>query len=86
MIDASRQDEQVARLGSNANPLVLRITDVEVPRSFQDVSNLLIFVHVFVVEHFDPVLVDGAHGAGGNGYLVAVGIAASFGEVLDLDC
>ena len=84
MIDTSGQDEQIARLHSDPHPSILPITDVEVARPLQDIPDLFVLVHVFVVEHIDLVLVGGAHGAGRDGDFVAVGVGAGLGEVFDL--
>ena len=83
MVDARRQDEQIALVGANPDPLVLGVAHVKVPGPLEDVADLLVFVHVFVVEGFDLLFVDDwAHGVRGDGDFVAVGVGAAFGEVL----
>lgn len=57
MIDARGHNQQVARLHSDPDPSVLGVTDVEIARPLEDVTDFLVFVHVLVVEHFDLVLV-----------------------------
>lgn len=84
MINARRQNEQVPFLRPHPHPLILFVANIKVPRPFQDVPDLLVLVHVLVVEQFDLVLVGGAHGGGRDGDLVAVGVGAGFGEVFDL--
>lgn len=84
MINTRRQDKQIPLLRSNPHPPILAIPNIEIPRPLQDIANLLVLVHVLVVEHFDLVLIRRAHGDGRDGDFVAVGVGAGLGEVLDL--
>lgn len=84
MIDARRQNEQIPFLRPHPHPPILAVPHVKIPRTLQDVPDLLVVVHVFVVEQFDLVLVGRAHGGGRDGDFVAVGVGARLGEVLDL--
>ena len=84
MVDTGRQDDQIPRLHPDPHPPILRIPDVEIPSALQDVSDFLVLVHVFVVKHFDLVLVDRAHGAGRHGNLVPAGVVPGLDEAFDL--
>lgn len=50
VIDARGQSDQVSFLHENADPLVLRISHVEVPAAVQDVADLVVQVQVLLVE------------------------------------
>ena len=81
VIDPRRQDEQIPRLGSNPHPSIVLVSDVEVSRPLQDVSDLLVFMDMFVVEQPDLLVVGCAHSVGRNGDFVAVGVVARLGNV-----
>lgn len=84
VVNTGGQDQEIALLDLDANPLVLRIANIEIPGSLQDVADFFVFVHVLVVEHLDLVFVDGAHGGRRDGDLVAVDIVSSLCYVFDI--
>lgn len=83
MVYAGGQDNHVVLLEPDAHPVVGLASDVKVTRAVADVSDLLVFVEVFGKEHFDLVLVYGAHGVGGHGDDVPVFVVAVFGDGVD---
>lgn len=82
MVYASWKHKQIAWFRFDSDPLVIRVTDVEIAVPFQYVSDLFVLVHVLVEEHFDLILVRRTHGAWRNSDLIAVGVVASLGEIL----
>lgn len=76
MINTRRHDDQITLLKPDPDPVVALAPDVKVARAIQDVADLLVFVQMLVEEGLHFFLVDGAHGGGRNGDLIAVLVLA----------
>ena len=61
MIYPSWQDQEVALLQLDPNPLVFLASDIEVAFTVKNVPDFLVFVQVLIEEHFHFALVDIAH-------------------------
>ena len=57
MINSSRQDDHVSFLYPNPNPLVIPVTDIKVPTTFQAVADLFVSVHVLSEEVLQLLLI-----------------------------
>ena len=83
VVDARRQDEQVVFLKPDPNPIVALRSDIEVTCAVPNVSDLFVFVQVFVKEHLHLRLVDLAHGLWGDCNLISVPVVALFCQYID---
>jgi hypothetical protein len=84
VIDTGREDNQIILGQLNAHPLIILAADIKVPLSVTDVSNLLVLMKMFSEEHLHFGLVGLAHSGGRNDDLIAVLVAALFGEGIDV--
>ena len=57
MINSSRQDDHVSFFYPNPNPLVIPVTDIKVPTTFQAVADLFVSVHVLSEEVLQLLLI-----------------------------
>ena len=62
MIYSRWQYEQVPRLTLDSHPFIIGISNIEIPSTLQNIADLLVFMHMFIKEHLDLVLLVCAHG------------------------
>ena len=83
MINPRRQNEQIPLLQPDPHPLLISLLPhIKIPGAIQDISDLLVLVHVLVEERLDLVLVDIAHCGRRDGDFIPVLVAARAREGL----
>lgn len=81
MPNPRRQHQQISPLQPHPDPpLIPVLPHIEISRAREAVADFFVFVHVLGEEGADLVVVDGAHGVGGDFDFVAVEIASGGGE------
>jgi hypothetical protein len=83
MIDAARQDDQIALFKPNPDPVIPLAADVKVARTIQDVPNLLVLVQVLTEESLHFFLVNVAHLLGTYGNLIPVLVVARCSNLIN---
>jgi hypothetical protein len=83
MINATGQDNQIALLQPDPHPVISLTPDVEVPRTVQNVPDLLIFVQMLVEKGLHFLFVNVAHFLGADGNLIPVLVVAGCSDSID---
>ena len=84
VINTSRKNDQIALSDFDADPLVRFIANVEEASSLDDESNLVVIMHVFVVEHFEVSFIHISHRLRRDYEFVMVHIMRKISQACDL--
>jgi hypothetical protein len=80
MINATRQNNQIALLQPNPHPVISLTPDIKVPRTIQNVPDLLVLVEMLVEEGLHFFFVNVAHLLRADGDFIPIFVVAGCGD------
>ena len=83
MIDTTRQDDQIALLKPDPDPVVTLASDIKVACAIQNVPDLLVLVQVLAKESLDFLFVNVAHLLRADSNLISVLVVARRSDLVN---